>query len=405
VLIASTIGSCASSPAKPLALLVNPVVALIDTPTAITVTGLEANAVVAVEASMRDGAGHLFTSRATFRGKGSGDIDLRTATPTSGGYSGVDAMGLIWSLAPTTGNVTDYGILAPAGGLHITFTVISAGATLAVRTITRLLQLATITKTEERPATDGFYGDYFAPGSSSGESAAIMVFGGSEGGLDDHEAALLASRGYPTLALAYFGEPGLPKTLSAIPLEYFAKALTWLAHRPGVDPSRVVVQGVSRGSEAAQLLGVHYPALVHGVIALVPSNVAICSFPSCSGPAWTIDGEAVPYTKLFGDTTPPDNPAAAIPDQLIRGPILLDCGGEDAIWPSCPYADAIETRLTSAGFAYSRQLLTFPDAGHGIGFAIPYIPNYDSALGGGAAGESAARAAQWPDILAYLANL
>jgi dienelactone hydrolase len=389
----------------PVAIVVSPPSALLDTLTAITVTGLESNAVVSVEAAMRDGAGRLFNSHATFRANGSGDVDLSSAAPISGSYSGVDAMGLIWSLAPDTGNVTDYGIVAPAGGLHITFTVTSAGATLAARTITRLLQLATVTKTEERLAPDGFYGDYFAPGTIGGEHAAIMVFGGSEGGLDDSEAALLASHGYPALSLAYFGEPGLPKTLSAIPLEYFAKALTWLAHRPGVDPSRVAVQGASRGSEAAQLLGVDFPSLVHGVIALVPSNVAICSYPGCSGPAWTLNGAAVPYTKLFGDPTPPDNPGAVIPDQLIRGPVLLDCGGEDAVWPSCAYADAIQARLTSAGFAYSHQLLNFPDAGHEVGFATPYVPNYDRALGGAAAGESAARAAQWPDILAFLSAL
>jgi hypothetical protein len=29
--------------------------------------------------------------------------------------------------------------------------------------------------------------------------------------------------------LAYFGEPGIPATEQDIPLEYFAKALRWLA--------------------------------------------------------------------------------------------------------------------------------------------------------------------------------
>ena len=34
--------------------------------------------------------------------------------------------------------------------------------------------------------------------------------------------------------------------------------------------------GSSHGSEAALLLGVHYPRLVHSVVALVPSSVVTC---------------------------------------------------------------------------------------------------------------------------------
>jgi pimeloyl-ACP methyl ester carboxylesterase len=63
-----------------------------------------------------------------------------------------------------------------------------------------------------------------------------------------------------------------------------------LALQPGVDPARLVVAGLSRGSEAAQLLGVHYPKLVHAVVALVPSNQIFCDIAQnttgCAGPAF-----------------------------------------------------------------------------------------------------------------------
>ena len=72
-------------------------------------------------------------------------------------------------------------------------------------------------------------------------------------------ARMLAAHGYPALAVAYFGVPGLPQNLSAILLEYFERALGWLAAQPGVDPARLVVLGGSRGSEAAELLAVHDP--------------------------------------------------------------------------------------------------------------------------------------------------
>src|SRR4029453_15093087 len=62
----------------------------------------------------------------------------------------------------------------------------------------------------------------------------VLVFSGSAGGLTtSFAAALLAAHGYPSLALAYFKTPGLPQTLSSIPLEYFTSALEELRAQPG----------------------------------------------------------------------------------------------------------------------------------------------------------------------------
>jgi hypothetical protein len=86
------------------------------------------------------------------------------------------------------------------------------------------------------------------------------------------------------------------------------------------------------------LLGVCYPELVHAVVALVPSNVAICSFPDCTRPAWLLHGAPLPYTSQFNDPHPTDDPRAVIPVERIQGPIFLACGGADTVWVSCPYA-------------------------------------------------------------------
>jgi dienelactone hydrolase len=117
----------------------------------------------------------------------------------------------------------------------------------------------------------------------------VLVFGGSGGGRMTSVAALLAARGYPSLALAYFKAPGLPQTLHNIPLEYFAKALRVLRAQPGVDPDHVLVVGESRGGEAALLLSAYFPRLVNGVIAGVPSSVVnSAAGPDTGRPAWTL---------------------------------------------------------------------------------------------------------------------
>ena len=65
--------------------------------------------------------------------------------------------------------------------------------------------------------------------------------------------------------------------------------------------------GSSYGSEAALLLGVHYPSLVHAVVALVPSSVVTCGIvgagrvtlttPRCLGSPWTLGGKPLPHTQ------------------------------------------------------------------------------------------------------------
>jgi len=225
-----------------------------------------------------------------------------------------------------------------------------------------------------------------------------LIFGGSEGGLSGTPvAAQLASLGYPALAVAYFAEPGLPTSLLNVPLEYFAGALTWLSRQPGVDPAHLVVYGVSRGSEAALLLGADFPNLVHGVVALVPSAFVNCSFPICKGAAWTLNRRPIPFTGQVPDAQ------ALIPVAKIQGPIFVDCGWYDSVWPSCPYSDQIKGEL-STGFPYQHPILEFPEAGHGIGSLVPYINWFEPAdiQGKTPASDQLAREQAWPKFLTFL---
>lgn len=320
-------------------------------------------------------------------------------------------MQLVWSLHPLhVAAWRYYSYHAPLGSMRVTLQAAGASAT-----VTRNLRAAGIRVTNVRPAQSGFYGDFFAPpaGFRGRRRPAILDFGGSEGGLSTSEsAALYASEGYPTLALAYFREPGLPRNLVRIPLEYFARALRWLAVQPDVDRGKIVVKGVSRGSEAAQLLGIHYPNLVHAVIALVPSNGAVCGIRPvapgtqdyrCAGPAWTFRGNPVPY---FDNPTLGANPHP-FPDERINGPVFLLCAGHDNIWPSCPMSQRIVSRLRAHHFRHSVTFLDYPDAGHGLGSLIPYYPGPDPANLAGAARQAnqIARADAWPKLNSFLRTI
>ncbi len=115
----------------------------------------------------------------------------------------------------------------PPGRYVVQVSVSSGDRRPATAQITRYIAGAGVTVQSETPATDGFAGQFFSS-TRPGRRPAVVVWGGSEGGfgLSPILAGLLASHGIAALAVGYFGSPGLPASLSLIPLEYFAKAIS-----------------------------------------------------------------------------------------------------------------------------------------------------------------------------------
>jgi dienelactone hydrolase len=293
---------------------------------------------------------------------------------------------------------------APLQGFSVRLDLVEDGRSVAHTTMNRRWLGPGVRSEAVR---DGLYGEFFDP-RGSGRRAAALVIGGSEGGLTTSGiAALLASHGYPALALAYFKEPGLPRFLRNIPLEYFARALRRMRARPDVDPRRLVVIGVSRGGEGALLIGATFPRLVHGVVGLVPSNVVN---PALDGhtASWTLRGRPVAHVTGadFADPDPEDHPDVFIRAERISGPILTFSGGDDLLWPSAGYTTVLGQRLDRRGFAHPHRDVDYATAGHLLGSAVPYLPAANVPdYGGTPRADAAARAALWPRILAFMRGL
>lgn len=375
ILAAAALGACSAS-APPLTVTVTPHESLLDEPIHVRVSGAPSGAPTTVAVESTDRTGAVWRSSATFVADSRGEVDADVDASTGGTYTGVAATGLVWSMRPASGRDSGY-IWQTFGPSTFTATVRAGGST-ASTTFERALTTTRLSGRSPSLALDGFVGRFLSGPVGATPRPAVLVIGGSEGGVDTLMAAMLAMRGYPALAVAYFGEPGLPQNLSAIPLEYFERALGWLAAQPGVDPARIVVLGGSRGSEAAELLGVHDPDQVHGVIAASPSDVVGCSIPACDGPAWTLGGAAVPYTRTWGDPHASDNPQAVIPVATIGGPVLFVCGEADDIWPSCEFSRAATAALDADPAAPRHELVAVPDAGHLIDSLYPGEPGVSS---------------------------
>jgi dienelactone hydrolase len=389
---------------------VAPRAALVDQPVAVTVQGLPAGARTTLAATAKDTDGITWSATAQFQATPAGEVSL--SQPSLGGsYTGANPMGLFTLMAPPPGSASAV-FLQPEAGYDVTLQATVGGRVVATATVRRQGPVAAgVVEKELRPASGGIYGNVYLPKDTAGRRPAVLVFGGSDGGLTtSFAAALLAAHGYPSLALAYFKAPGLPEDLNNIPLEYFTRALRVLRAQPGVDPRHVLVSGVSRGSEAALLLGAYFPQLVNGVFAGVPSSVVNPGWPDTSQPAWTLGGRSLPAVSPseFGQPNPPGKPETVIPVERIRGPILLTCGELDRVWPSCRYVDAITARLRARQFAYPVIDLRYRDAGHHVGgLTLYFVGVTDAALtafGGTVAGTQAAQTDAHAKLLALLAS-
>ena len=211
----------------------------------------------------------------------------------------------------------------------------------------------------------------------------LLLLGGSGGGMgwQDEVGELLASRGFLSLALAYFGLDGLPDELERVPLEYVDIGLTFLRLQSQVDSEQIGVVGVSKGGELALLVASMRPEL-HAVVAFVPSGFVWQSiadgYPLTS--SWSYRGAEVPYL-LYGSVERPTSiadfyragieqagpetlTAATIPVERIKGPILLLSGRADNLWPSTDLCERIVTRLGEQRFGYPVEHHAYPDAGH-----------------------------------------
>lgn len=390
---------------------ITPTAALIDEPVAVTIRGLTPGAEVTVAAMASDRSHVRWTSTAQFTATSTGTVSLGQRTSGGGSYSGATAMGLFQSMSPSTPSSTTF--LPDLTGYPVQLQVSVAGEIVATSTTHRLGTASTgVTRTDETVSASGIHATLFMPKGSITGKPAVVVLGGSEGGLSGAPlASTLADHGYPALALAYFGEPDLPSTLTSIPLEYFVTGMHLLDAQPGVDAGKLMIFGVSRGSEAALLVAAHFPDLLHGVIAGSPSMVAFGGFPSTGVAAWTLNGRPLAFGSALdftsGDPEPTDAPRAIIPVERIKGPILTICGALDTVWHSCRYSDGITARLKAHRVTDVRTALAFPDAGHFVGGALAYIPLTDAEMngsGGTVSGNSAAMAQAHQELLTWLSH-
>jgi nucleolar protein 56 len=235
-----------------------PASALTDEPIAVEIGGLEPRSSVLVRAAAEFRRGSTWESRTRFEVGADGRLAVPDRDPLEGTYEGIDRMGPFWSMRPNTagprGSLPPGALFLPdESGYDVTFTAEVDGEAVAETTTTRRLFDPTIERrTVDHPDLVGRFfvppGDEPAPG--------IVHLHGAGGRPHLAKGRLLASRGYATLVLRYFGDPDpFPDGLVEVPVEYVERAVEWLRGRDRVTDPGVGLIGFSRGGHAGPARG------------------------------------------------------------------------------------------------------------------------------------------------------
>lgn len=380
-----------------------PTDALIDVPRRIAADGLLPGEEVTLTSRTLRGPGVVWTAQVRLRADAQGTVDLQRDAPLDGSYSGVEAMGLLWSQAPERAGAPREVFAAElAAPLHTELWLQRADGSRWQADLVQQLAGPGVTRREVRD--QGLAGTLFLP-AGPGPHPAVMVLNGSGGGINEPRAALYASHGYAAFALGYFKAPGRSDYISDTHLEYFETALHWLHDEVKPLGGFVALSGQSRGGELVLLLGSLFPELVSAVIGYVPGAVVHSAQNACNpangpdsrnGPAWIFRGQPLPHLWQDNRTAtwapwdegpeprrhthalmtalqdPEAVERARIRVERIRGPVLLLSASDDGSWPSSLYGRMVAEHLAAHQHPYPVQHLDYAGAGHSIVF--PTVP-------------------------------
>ena len=437
VLIAALSLACAHpapvlSPDSGPALVISPADALVDEPVHITVDHLTPGEPVTISATWADAPGAPMESHAAFTASATGTLDLKRDAPVAGSYAAADPLGLFWSMRPVPDSsgarATDPGAWSAPQPITLTLHLMREGRPPAVASVTRRFLAPSVRR---RDILDpGVTAHWYAADAPSRVAAIVLT--GSEGGYADAPAALLASHGIPTLALAYFKAPGLPDELFDVPVETVERGIAWLRRQPGTRAARIVVLGGSKGAELALVSASLLPDIA-GVVAYAPSDVVhqgiSASGESAARSSWTWRGlplsfltqRATPeFTAQFRGPPPfrlrplfegsradtASLRSARIRVEGSRARMLIIAGADDQMLPAVVAARAIARSRRAADPTLETTVLEYPGAGHTIDSpglpAAPRITGGRWLFGGTPAGLAAADRDSWTHVLNFL---
>ncbi|XP_074053713.1 bile acid-CoA:amino acid N-acyltransferase [Macrotis lagotis] len=404
-------------------IIVHPKIALVDEPLHIRVTGLLPYELVILEAKLTDEKGMIFESQVFYKADEGGEINLEHAAALGGCYMGVHPMGLFWSLKPRKilsrlmkNNVINSPFLVHLSVYNSQMFLESQKSLKTSETVERWYSAPGVERIQIREGR--IRGALFLPPGKGPFPGVIDLFGGI-GGLTEFRASLLASRGFATLALAYFAYEDLPSELNVVDIEYFEEAVNFLLGHPKVLGPSIGVVSVSQGAQIGLAMSVY--------LKQVAATVCINGFFFAAGCMIKYRNENIHPIKVvlerlrindlglleassaFENPREEANKHCLLPIERAHGHILFIVGEKDGNINSKSYAEQMIEQLRRYGKS-NGTLLSYPGAGHLI--EPPYSPlclaswnpfvNKPLLWGGETVLHAEAQEHSWREILKFL---
>ncbi|KRC52083.1 hypothetical protein ASE16_03235 [Leifsonia sp. Root227] len=355
----------------------------VSDPVILSVVGLQPGGDAVLSATAHTASG-VWSAKAVYAVPPNGVIDLWKAKPLLAPYAAADPAALLWSMSGPSlsqsaleqtwaGGDVDIRLAAQQDGREVASQVVhrtgyrSASST---RDIFARDLLSGTDREEDIGGTvfDRRIGTYVAPDPPTEQSRpAVIVIDGDDGGASGaFVAGQLAANGFPAFVLPSFGPTGQIPGSSALSVESFDTARTWLAEQTEVDASRIFVWGSWRAAPLALWFAAAEPYAVYGAIAASGPTALLCTASGGASPL-TSDGDPVPCESQV--RTIADTPSLRL--DRIPGPVVLACGTKDEILSNaCDWMTAGEQ---ARGVRADDQFLRAVGSGHTIS-TPPIVP-------------------------------
>ncbi|XP_054631894.1 peroxisomal succinyl-coenzyme A thioesterase-like [Dunckerocampus dactyliophorus] len=369
-------------------LSVHPSRGLLDEKFVIVVQSVPPGVQLTVHAFHRCENGHSWEAFAHYVSDAHGSVNVSQHASMGGTYSGVEQMGLLWSLRPVPGSKPGLRMRKMNVQTPMEFTI---SVHLGFRTEGFMDQVALASQVVERwymapgvrriPVTkDELSATLFLP-SGPGPFPAILDLWGGASQLVEYRAALLASHGFASLALDYLTPKITQDTSNMVDNSYFEKAFGFLQQHPQVLADRIAMLAISYGS-SFMLRMLAYSDVVKPTCAvcisgthvqpIVAKQADIFAFYNQYSDKIQVNEKNQKIMKIMLLPITSD-PTLKVDVGRVQCPLLLVVGEDDQSWPSSESAVDMKEMMKRAGNSHLLTILSYPNAGHLI--EPPYSPH------------------------------
>nr|XP_006817065.1 PREDICTED: acyl-coenzyme A thioesterase 2, mitochondrial-like [Saccoglossus kowalevskii] len=356
---------------------VNPKIGRADQPVCIQASRLPPLTPFTVRSRVMDEKGRTFEAHGHYTASTNGKIHLNKHPSIGGTYTGIEPMGLFWSMVQSPGQkkgirYVKLDVTQPSNvelSLYPGYLGINELQDSKPMTTTRILRVFMDEHMERFEVKVGRVRGTLIKPKGSGPFPGIIDMYGALGGLLEMRASLLANYGYAVLALGYCRYKDLPENFLRIDLDYFEESINWFTSQECVMTGGIGTIGLSKGAELAVTMAVYFPDKKGGEFPkLGTSDLNITTFNLSNvvenpgrydnSKLVIIDGNACSLELL-------DDPVdeAVFDFSRVKAEMLYIAVGDDLLCKTPFYAEEAIKRIRSLNKSNYRYLY-YPGAGH-----------------------------------------